>query len=433
MKTQLNAPALYGLCAVFAAATAAVTDLPPHRAWGTLAAPAYALAALLSATPHLRTRRPTSGSRTRLRHRRGGAAGPRSGGPRTAAGSRAGLRSRRGAAARSGGSVAAVAGAFRGHAGVAFVGAVVVPLVVLVGTGQAQPEVGVVERSAAHLVDHGTPYRVPGAGEGYEAYNPYLPVMALLGLPSALTGLDVRVVFAVAFAALFAASALLLRGRAALGPLAVLAASPLVALPLAVGGDDLPVLGLACLGLALAARGNPGAAGAVLGLAGAMKPTAWPVLAVCLALLVHRRSGGRRFAAAAGAVLAAGVAGPALADPRGFVENAVRFPMGLAGVGSPADSPLPGRLLADLGTAGHAAALAGLVLAAAAMAVSLAVRPPADVRAAALRVAAGLALATALMPASRWGYLVYPAVLVLWARIAARPRVRKEDELWLAA
>ncbi len=378
VKAHLGTPALYGLCAAFAAATAAVTDLAPHRVWGVLAAPAYALAALLSATPRLRTR--------------------------TA-----------------------------GVAGGVFAAAVVVPLVVLAGTGQAQPEVGVVERSAAHLLDHGTPYRIPAPGEGYEAYNPYLPAMAVLGLPSALTGLDARAVFAAAFVALLAASALLLRGRAALGPLAVLAASPPAALPLAVGGDDLPVLGLACLGLALAARGNPAAAGAVLGLAGAMKPTAWPVLAVCLVLLVHRRAGGRRFAAAAGAVLAAGVAGPALADPRGFVENAVRFPLGLAEAGSPAGSPLPGRLLADLGTYGHAAAVAALVLAAAAMAVSLAVRPPADVRAAALRAAAGLALAAALMPASRWGYLVYPVVLVLWARIAARPRVRKEDELWLAA
>ncbi|WP_176611733.1 glycosyltransferase 87 family protein [Actinomadura sp. WMMB 499] len=318
-------------------------------------------------------------------------------------------------------------------AGFAFAGAAVLPLAVLVATGQAQPEVGVVERSAAHLLEHGTPYRVPGPGEGYEAYNPYLPAMALLGLPSALTGSDARVVFAVVFAVLLAASTLLLRGRAASGPLTLLAASPPVALPLAVGGDDLPVLGLACLGLALAARGNPASAGLALGLAAAMKPTAWPVLLACLALLLAHRTGGRRFTAAAGGALAAGAVLPALVDPRAFLENAVRFPMGLAEVGSPAGSPLPGRLLADLGTGGHAVALAALGAAALAMGVSLVVRPPADVRAAALRVAVGLALATALMPASRWGYLVYPAVLVLWARIAARPRARKEEALWLAA
>ncbi|MBE1534316.1 glycosyltransferase 87 family protein [Actinomadura algeriensis] len=407
MKPQLTPPLVYALCAAFAAATAAVTDLPPHRTWGVLAAIAYTTAAAATAIPLLR---------------------PRPGAPAPAgpARPRPGARPDAASAKRRPGARPGVVAAF------AFVGAALVPLVVLVATGEAQPEVGVVERSAAHLLEHGTPYRVPDPGEGYEAYNPYLPAMAVLGLPSALTGLDVRVVFTVAFLALFGASALLLRGRRALAPLAPLAASPLVALPLAVGGDDLPVLGLACLGLALAARGDAGAAGLVLGLAAAMKPTAWPVLLACLAFLVARRAGGRRFAAAAGGAIAAGAVAPALVDPRAFFENAVRFPMGLAGVGSPADSPLPGRLLADLGTGGHAVALAGLGVAALAMGASLVVRPPLDVRAAALRVAVGLALATALMPASRWGYLVYPAVLVLWARIAARPRVR-EEELWLAA
>ncbi|MFV2178100.1 glycosyltransferase 87 family protein [Actinomadura sp. LOL_016] len=396
MNSQLRTPALYGLCAAFAAATAAVTDLPPHRMWGAMAAAVYTLAATASALPW--------------------------------------LRSRRGVPDAAGVAADRPWGRSELLAGVVFVGAAVVPLAVLVVSGQAQPEVGVVERSAAHLLDHGTPYRVPEPGEGYEAYNPYLPAMALLGLPSTLTGLDARVVFTVAFLGLLAASALLLRGRTALAPLTLLAASPLVALPLAVGGDDLPVLGLACLGLALAARGDAASAGLVLGLAAAMKPTAWPVLLTCLALLLaHHRTGGRRFAAAAGGALALGAVLPGLADPRAFVENAVRFPMGLAGAGSPADSPLPGRLLADLGTGGHAVALAGLGAAALAMGVSLVVRPPADVRAAALRVAVGLALAMALMPASRWGYLVYPAVLVLWARIADRPRVRKEAELWLAA
>nr|WP_262402218.1 hypothetical protein [Actinomadura sp. CNU-125] len=181
MKPQLTTPALYALCAAFAAATAAVTDLPPHRTWALPAAVAYTLAAAATTIP-------------RLRH-------PATLGPHL----------------------------------VAFVGAGLVPLAVLVVSGQAQPEAGVVERSAAHLLAHGTPYRIPGPGEGYEAFNPYLPAMAVLGLPSALTGLDVRVVFAVVFLALFAASGLLLRGRRALGPLALLAASPLVTLPLAVG------------------------------------------------------------------------------------------------------------------------------------------------------------------------------------------------------
>lgn len=368
---------LYGGSAVFAAGTAAVTHLGPHRVWGQIAAVAYGLGALVAVTGWGR-RRPE-----------------------------------------------AVAW------GVAF-GAALLPLAVLVLNGCAQPEVGVVERAGARLWEHGTPYLGPDdLHGGYEAYNPYLPGMALLGIP------DARIVFGAVLVGTLALAGPR-RGRAApvASPraaraarvgLAALVASPVVALPMAVGGDDLPVIGLVCLGLSLAGRGRDGAAGLVLGLAGTLKATAWPALAVCLVLVAVRRGRARRYAGAAGGVLALGVLVPFAVDPRGFVENAVRFPLGLAGTASPADSPLPGRLLADLGPYGHAAALTALGVAAAGMAVWLFARPPRDVRAAAYRIAMGLALATALMPASRWGYLVYPAVLGVWARL------RREEELCLAA
>ncbi|MFF5263157.1 glycosyltransferase 87 family protein [Actinomadura viridis] len=389
----------------FAGITAAVTSLPPHRTWGTIAAVAYGLGALAALV-----------SRGR-RH------------------------------------PGAVAGAV-------LAGAVLVPLAVLIGTGQAQPEVDVVHRSGAHLLEQGTPYLGPAElaeHDGYEAYNPYLPGMAVLGLPWALAGVDARLVFGGLFLGLLAASAAVAAPRTGTRPWILLAASPLVALPLAVGGDDLPVIGLACLGLALAVRDRPGLAGAALGAAATLKATAWPALLVCLVLVAVRGAGrgyGRRrrgawrgYAASAGAFLAAGVALPALADPAGMFHNTVRFPLGLAAVSSPAGSPLPGRLLADLGPYGHAAALAALVTAALAMGASLLVRPPAGARAAAYRLALGLLLATALMPASRWGYLVYPAVLALWGRIIARPvsgirpavRVRprpaerEKEAAWLAA
>ncbi|MFC5749413.1 glycosyltransferase 87 family protein [Actinomadura rugatobispora] len=382
-------PALYAGFAVFAAVTAAVTGLAPHRAWGGLAAVAYGLGALAALAPWGR------------RHR-----------ARVAAG--------------------------------VLASAVLVPLAVLVATGQAQPEVGVVQRSGAHLLEHGTPYL--GAVElaahgGYEAYNPYLPGMALLGLPWAVAGIDARLLFGGLFLLLLlAAGGLLLRGHGGIGarslPLLVLAGSPLVSLPLVVGGDDLPVIGLVCLGLALAVRDRHGAAGLALGLAASLKATGWPALLVCLALVAASAQGRaaiRRYGTAASGVLAAGVLLPALVDPEGFVLNVVRFPLGLAGTASPADSPLPGRLLADLGPHGHATALTLLGLAALTMGASLLVRPPAGARQAALRLALGLLLATALMPATRWGYLVYPAVLALWARFGVppaprKPAPRKEDE-----
>ncbi|MFG2005858.1 hypothetical protein ACGFNU_42585 [Spirillospora sp. NPDC048911] len=386
-------PLLYGGFAIFAAVTAAVTQLGPHRVWGLFAAAAYGLAAAFWRT--------------------------------------------------------------RAAAWLALCGAVVLPLAVLVLTGQGQPEVAVVQRSGAHLLAHGTPYLSPEelAGGSYESYNPYLPGMALFGLPSAIAGIDARLIFGCVFLALLGRD-----GR-------LLAASPLVALPLVVGGDDLPVIGLVCAGLALAAADRPAPAGLAMGFAATLKATAWPAALVCLALIAARRNtahpktppqnaarwdalrsrvpgqgssglGGvwrsrlGRYGGVFAGVVAVGVGVPALADPRGMFENVVAFPLGLAGVDSPAESPLPGHLLAETGAFGHAAAVVALGLAALAMGVSLIVRPPGDVRSAALRLALGLLLATALMPATRWGYLVYPAVLVCWALLNER---RKEPELCLAA
>ncbi|MGY1438743.1 hypothetical protein [Streptomyces reniochalinae] len=303
----------------------------------------------------------------------------------------------------------------------AFAVAAVVPLLLLVGAGSAQEEVGVVHRSAARLVAHGTPYLAPEAlaGADYTAYNPYFPGMALLGLPHRFLGLDARFVFGAVFLLAFALSLRTAGLRGARGRTMALAASPLVALPLATGGDDLPVVGLVCLGLALAGEDEPRAAraGLVLAAACTLKATAWPALAVAVALL-HVR-GGRpavlRCAGAAAPLLVAGLALPALADPTGLAVNAVGYPLGLADAASPAATPLPGRLLGRLGPGGHALAVALLVLAAALVLRSLYSHPPRDARAAALRLALGLLTAMALMPASRFGYAVYPLVLALWA------------------
>ncbi|MYS74371.1 hypothetical protein GTY88_28705, partial [Streptomyces sp. SID5926] len=78
---------------------------------------------------------------------------------------------------------------------------------------------------------------------------------------------------------------------------------------------------------------------------------------------------------------------------------------------SPAGSPLPGHLLAAHVPGGRVIALALLTAGALLIGASLAVRPPQTVRAAAWRLAFGLGLATSLMPATRFGYLVYPLLL----------------------
>ncbi|GGT64149.1 hypothetical protein GCM10010256_22290 [Streptomyces coeruleorubidus] len=159
-------------------------------------------------------------------------------------------------------------------------------------------------------------------------------------------------------------------------------------------------------------------AGAAMGAAAALKWTAWPLLPVALVLLAV--TAGRRAAVRAAvtalAVAAAGVVPFALVDPHAFVEHVVLFPLGAAGAGSPATSPLPGHLLATHVPGGRAIAVTALAGTAVGMAVWLLARPPRTVVAAADRAALGLALAMCLMPATRFGYLVYPLVLAAWFR-----------------
>ncbi|MCQ4193569.1 glycosyltransferase 87 family protein [Streptomyces parvulus] len=280
----------------------------------------------------------------------------------------------------------------------AVLGAVLVPLAGLVAAGLAQSEVAVVERSGQLLRATGSPYLSAPVAVG--DFNPYLPGMAVFGV---LPG-DARWWLGGVCAACLAGVGL---GRAAL------LACPLVALPFAVGGVDLPVVGLMCLGVVLAGRGRPGRAGLALGAAAALKWTAWPALPVALVLVTAAR-GGRsalRYAATGSGTAAAVVLPFVLLDPAGFQRNVVAFPLGLTSAASPAESPLPGRLLASYVPGGTVIALVLLAAAALLTGVSLVLRPPGTAPAAAARLALGLALATALMPATRFGYLVYPLVL----------------------
>ncbi|MEU2902356.1 hypothetical protein AMK14_00415 [Streptomyces sp. TSRI0445] len=377
----------WALCAAAALGLAAWSSLGPHRVWGAAAALGYLAAALLAAR-----------GRT----------------PRTAG-------------------------------AVALAGAVLLPLLWLLAVDRAQLEVRVVARSAGLLLAEGTPYLqhpvVP------EDFNPYLPGMAVFGLPEAVAGpgplTDPRLWMGAAF---LGALALALPAGARSAPLRWIAACPLVALPLAVGGVDLPVAGLMCLGLALAGRGRAGAAGVALGVAAALKWTAWPAIPVALALLAaafrsaDRGEGHRpadRAAARCGlvALLTAAVLllPAALRAPGAFRAHVVDFPLGLTDAVSSAASPLPGHLLATHVPGGRTLALLLLGVSALLLGLSLALRPPATPADAAARLALGLLLAIAFMPASRFGYLVHPLVLVVWAAARQAPdehplllRVRKQ-------
>ncbi|MHC8563850.1 glycosyltransferase 87 family protein [Streptomyces sampsonii] len=314
---------------------------------------------------------------------------------------------------------------------IAGIGAVLVPLVVLVLTGGAQSEVGVVERAGLLTVRQGTPYLADP--QAVVEVTPYLPGMALFGLPGAVVADgweplrylgDARLWCAAAFLGCLWAAGRVLGGRGT-GQLvgAALIASPVVALPLAVSGVDLPLTGLLCLALALAARHRPVAAGLALALACSLKWTAWPALAVVAALLAHRAGLGAALrgtgVAVAGTVLA--VLPSALLAPGPPVEQVFAFPTGRGEWETPAASPLPGRLLADLGPFGWYAAMTLLAAGGVAVAVSLWVRPPAGLVPAADRLAVGLCTAFLLAPAGRFGYLALPVLLSVWARLAEAP------------
>jgi hypothetical protein len=206
-----------------------------------------------------------------------------------------------------------------------------------------------------------------------------------------------------------------------------IAASPVIAFPLAVGITDPPVIALLFLTLALIARPSGlFRAAMALGVACAMKATAWPAVPVLGAMLAARdaaRSAWRFIGVTivVAGVLSAALAPAALANPYAFLQNTVLFPLGLTRHETPAASPLPGHLLAATGMPGHWAAVGLLVAAGLGFAASLVVRPPTDARAAAWRLALGLAVMFTLAPATRWGYFVYPIGLVGWMVLTRTP------------
>jgi hypothetical protein len=168
---------------------------------------------------------------------------------------------------------------------------------------------------------------------------------------------------------------------------------------------------------------RPVLAGLALGVAAAMKATAWPAVVVAIALLAVRdgRRAVRAFTLTALAVVAVCV-GPFLVHPRALVDNTIKFPLGLASVTSQASSPLPGHVIADTGPLGHAIVVAALALAGLAVVVSLIVRPPRSVPRAVALLAGAMTLMFVLAPSTRFGYFIYPATLAIWvaASVAGR-------------
>jgi uncharacterized membrane protein len=184
------------------------------------------------------------------------------------------------------------------------------------------------------------------------------------------------------------------------------------------GGDDMPVLVLMLAGLVLVAKRRPVAAGLVLGCAATLKFTAWPVLVLMLIAIRGRddRPAPWRYAISAVLVAVPVIAVGFVTSPGAFVENVIRFPLGLTSVTSPAASPLLGEVLVRTFPDHRRLIIAVLVLFGLALVAyglkRWTPRTPAQV----VRFTAwAMLLATLLAPATRFGYLMYPANLFVWA------------------
>jgi hypothetical protein len=307
-------------------------------------------------------------------------------------------------------------------------GALITPLFWNAATGRRQPEVAVINRSAIQLVHHQSPYLSAASlatVHDPNAYNPYLPVMSLFGVPRALFGqhviTDPRIWFGVAFVICFGLALAVAGARHVCRWTVFVAATPVIAFELAVGGTDVPILALMCLGLALLWR-KPRyvLAGIALGVASAAKATAWPAVIVAV-VLIGVRDGRRPMLVFLGSALlsCAALVGPIAAIwPSALAENTIFFPLGLAPIKSAAASPLPGHLIAETGHTGHLIAVALLAAVGLAIAVSLIIRPPRTVPAAARWLIVGLSLMFILAPATRFGYFIYPGALLLWLEVS---------------
>jgi hypothetical protein len=321
--------------------------------------------------------------------------------------------------------------------GVSFLGGLLLPLGWLAAEGLWQPEVGVVANSGWALIHQGTPYADPAVLAGttnVDAYNPYLPVMSLFGLPRAFFDLglltDPRVWFGAVFLLVFW---LALREGGAHDPgrWAILAAgSPVIAFELAVGGTDVPMVAFLCLGFAYLWVRKPVLAGLALGIGASMKATAWPALLVAIALLWVREGGRavRRFTLAALGVIVVCLGPFIVGHPKAIVVNTIEFPLGLASLKSDARSPLPGYLISSTWPgAGHTIVVVMLALAGLAVAASLVFKPPRSVPQAVVLLAGAMTLMFVLAPSTRFGYFIYPAALAIW--LLAAWAGRKADDV----
>ncbi|HSZ36768.1 MAG TPA: glycosyltransferase 87 family protein [Acidimicrobiales bacterium] len=336
-----------------------------------------------------------------------------------------------------------------------FAGALAVPLGMEVmwrfdgvaGSHQ-QPEVGTVEVGGQDLVkgvdpyrkivklNHAVAYHAPGEPDT-PGFLPYLPLMAVLGIPSDIwpnNGLsDARIFFCVTTLAVAAVALYLCRasGRRKIRALQALIILPLASLPLATGGDDIPVVAFLLLAMVLAQRRRPFASGVVLGIASAMKFTAWPLAVLALFAARNRKGERKPLTMLAGLLV---VAIPtifpfALRGPIALIDDVVLFPLGLSAIPSTAASALPGHDLVHAfpGLSRILPLSVGLVLAVV-LARYLYKHKPSTVSQVCNISGVVMSALILLAPNPRVGYLLYPINFFVWAYLLS-PRPEEVELL----
>jgi hypothetical protein len=314
-------------------------------------------------------------------------------------------------------------------------GSVAIPLGLEARWRVAQPEVGVIQRAGDNLSKDRNLYPSydkhgklidPIAGiPAYESFFPYFPLMGVFGLPSAEThkskGLtDPRIAMSLLtlLASGLALGLLRTSTKKKIRVAQFLLALPTGALFLSTGGDDMPILALMLLGVTALQRRQNNFAGISLGLAAAMKLTAWPM--AFGALLVARdkksRSDWKRIALWVVAIVVVTVAPFAIRAPWAFMSNVFAFPLGLTSVASPAASALPGHILTTLwAPAGHILAPVTFLVGGYFMAKYLRRRWPLTLS----QILGILSLVFLTMmcvsSATRIGYVIYPLNFALWS------------------
>jgi hypothetical protein len=307
----------------------------------------------------------------------------------------------------------------------------------------AQSEVIITEEAARELLDGNDPYvetyedgPLSARPVGTTSHYAYFPGMWIYGLPSAVMGrsalTDARIWFAAGALVAFALAVRGWRGRLKLRAALPLFVLPTGALLIATGGDDLPVLALILLGASLALDRRFVGAGLALGLACATKQPSFLALAF-IGVAVARSSGrvaALKMTGIAGAVAAAVILPLFVWDPSAFIEDAIKFPLGVGETGTAAGTPTLGSAL--LGIAGPLDSIVAIALVAAILAIGvwvLVVRPPENVGEGMSHLALFFAAGIVLAPAARIGYLVFPVDFALWATclVEARCRARPHD------